>query len=118
MGAPAKDQWDANRNIDTTKGPNYKVSSRAAGSEGYKPTKTDMGPTYDSKPQLKGNYPEVNTSRLYDSEDQSKKAPNYTVEKKETATGSLSTKSEKSSSDRMSWAREAERKARKLMGGR
>jgi len=37
---------------------------------------------------------------------------------KETATGTLSAKTETTSSDRMSWAREAERKARKMMGGR
>ena len=116
QGAPVQDQWDANRNIRTDLGPNYNVSSRASGSEGYKPTKTDMGPTYDSKPSMDSSVSTSSTkSKKYP--DYSETSPSKSSERKETATGSLSTKSESKSSDRMSWAREAEKKARKLMGG-
>lgn len=78
----------------------------------YTPTDTSIGPNLTSK-----------SNRQYGSVDrnvqdyQGAKAPDYSVSK-ESATGTLSAKTETSSNDRMSWAREAERKARRLMGGR
>lgn len=117
--------------VDTTKGPKFsaKTSGRAPGSEGYKPTKTDIGPNYN-KPE--GNYGSVNrTSPVQirpgvESSDglATRNYPDYKgkmevdAANKETATGTLSAKTETTSSDRMSWAREAEKKARKMMGGR
>jgi hypothetical protein len=100
--------------VDTTKGPTYTSkpsSGRAPGSESYKPTKTDVGPSYN-KPE--GNYGSVDRNMQ---EYKGAKSPDYTPTK-ESATGTLSAKTETTSSDRMSWAREAERKARKMMGGR
>ena len=98
----------------------------------YTPIDTSIGPNLTSK-----------SNRQYGSVDrnvqdyQGAKAPDYKnkssadsyannpvvqdyannlSQSKETATGTLSAKSEPSE-DRMSWAREAEKKARKMMGG-
>lgn len=104
-------------------------TDRAPGSEGFKPTNTNVKSEVMVSRNVKGQahpkYNEDMSNRItvtkpigpdYKSKPTASD-PNYN---KEVSTGTLSTKSESStaSSGKMSWAREAEKKARKMMGGK
>lgn len=102
--------------VDTTKGPTY-TSSRASTAPSTSVVRQSddvlkQGPNYNIKSEKNMGTVDRNVQDYEGS-----KGPDYSVAK-ETATGTLSAKTETTSSDRMSWAREAERKARKMMGGR
>ena len=84
-----------------TKNVSSKVSPKQTAPKKYRSLEPQVDyPVYDSVPNTTTT-PSTNSTS-----------------KKEIATGNLSTKSSTTSNDRMSWAREAERKARKLMGGK
>jgi len=55
---------------------------------------------------------------VYDSTPRNTTTQNTTSSSKEVTTGTLSKPESSQPSDKMSWAREAERKARKMMGGK
>lgn len=101
--------------VDTSMGPSYRTQRTSTAPQTSVVRQSEdalkKGPDYNRDQK---NYGSVDRN-VQDYE--GAKAPNYTVEKKESATGTLSAKTD-SSSDRMSWAREAEKKARKMMGGR
>jgi hypothetical protein len=105
-------------------------ADRAPGSEGFKPTNTQIKSEAMVSRNVKGRaHPKYNedmsnritVTKAVGPDYKSKPTasdPNYN---KEVAKGSLSTKSETSStssSDKMSWARDAQKKARELMGGK
>ena len=92
---------------DTTTRRNVKVSRTVKENEDM----SNRATTYTNK------YPKYEASSSSSSSTMDDTPSSSSETTKESATGSLSTKSETKSSDRMSWAREAERKARKMMGG-
>jgi len=101
--------------VDTTGRPDYTETTTRKNvrvSPSVKPNEdmSNRATTYTDK------YPKYETSSSSSSMENTSSMP--TESNKETATGTLSAKTETTSSDRMSWAREAEKKARKMMGGR
>lgn len=102
--------------IDTMGKPDYKETTTRRNvkvSQAVKPNEdmSNRATTYTNK------YPKYEASSSSSTMNDTPSSSNSQATK-ETATGTLSAKSESSSNDRMSWAREAERKARKMMGGR
>lgn len=86
----------------------------------YKPTDTSVkGPNYSVNTQggstSTGPQATYKEGKVQHSDPYERISP-YTS--KETTTGGLNKPKDTSSSDKMSWAREAERKARKMMGGK
>jgi len=108
--------------IDTTGAPNYKNTTTRKNikySPNVKPNEdmSNRATTYSDN-----KYPKYETKSSYvaDTETPKRDFPESIVPidtKSESAVGTLSPKSETTANDRMSWAREAEKKARKLMGG-
>jgi hypothetical protein len=104
---------------DTTGGPNYNVPRKSTAPSTSVVRQSDdvlrQGPNYKSSTK-----DTTSSAEKYANNPVVQDYVNNLSANKEVATGSLSTKSEASSTsseDRMSWAREAERKARKMMGG-
>lgn len=122
----------------------YFKKGRAPGSDKYKPTDTSLSP-YKKTPDLtvtgdsgkikpaknlisrQTEVPSIHKSNLKPSSTSTKPLVRTTspdqgglkVSNKEVVTGSLNKPSDTNvSSDKMSWAREAERMARKMMGGK
>ena len=109
----------------------YKVKNRPSQNFGKVDAKTNSQPDLSPYTKPKGKTEVKATPKKYRSLEPAVDYPVYdsvpnttttpstnSTSKKEIATGNLSTKSSTTSNDRMSWAREAERKARKLMGGK
>lgn len=101
MGKPDYTETTTRRNVKVSRAvkPNEDMSNRAT-------TYTNKYPKY-----------EASSTSSMDSTPSSKSTETNKEITKEATTGNLSPKSDSSSNDRMSWAREAERKARKMMGG-
>ena len=74
------DQKKAVQDYFKNKNKNKKeTADRAPGSEGYKPTKTDIGPknmSSDKKPNYKPNYPNINTDRIFKNKTYQDSKPN------------------------------------------
>jgi len=102
---------------DTSKGPDYTVPRKSTAPQTSVVRQSDdvlrQGPNYNSKSSVKES---TSSAESYSNNPIVQDYVNNLSQSKETATGTLSAKSEPSE-DRMSWAREAERKARKMMGG-
>ena len=109
----------------------YKVKSRPSQSFGKVDTNTNSKPRLspytvektvkDIKSVSPQTYKRPESGSEYPSHLESTTKTTTTSNNKEVAKGSLSTKSETSStssSDKMSWARDAQKKARELMGGK
>lgn len=82
----------------------------------YTPKSTYVKPNEDMSNRATtytNKYPDYNSTPV----DKTTSSSSTESTKSESPTGNLSPKSETTANDRMSWAREAEKKARKLMGG-